>query len=198
MRDISRKQKPNGIQQMQKYHYHIREGKIDVIWFTYDPEGKKIKQDEPLFYLEGIATRNVSDASKLIHVRNDRPYGNVIIEAGSSKYAELKLNSVQSGQNHEQIIERRSKNQSTARIQPNPFYSTFNINVNSDESTDKRSIVRIFDNLTGTQVLERTITIHPGANTILIDGLSNKPAGVYTYQIKIGQEVISGKFLKVQ
>jgi len=188
----------NGALKMEEYHYHVRDGKIDVIWFTYDPEGKKIDMDEPLFYLEGIASRNVADASELISIRNDRPYGNVIIEAGSSQYAELQLNHAEPGLNSKQIIERRTKSQSTASVQPNPFYSTFNINVNSDEKADMRSIVRIFDNLTGTQVLERTVTIHPGANTIAIDGLNNKPAGVYTYQIKIGQEIVSGKILKVQ
>jgi len=188
----------NGSLQMEDYHYHLRDGKIDVIWFTYNPEGIAVKSNEPLFYLEGVATRTIPDASQLIRMRNDRPYGNIIIEAGSSQYAELQLNRAQSGQNLKQYTELRAKSPSASTVQPNPFYSTFNINVVSTEKMDNRSIVRIFDNLTGTQVLERTITIHPGANTIAIDGLNNRPAGVYTYQIKIGQEIISGKVLKVQ
>jgi hypothetical protein len=184
--------------QLEDYHYHIRDQKVDVIWFTYDPVGKEIKSDEPLFYIEGIASQNISDASELISTRNDRPYGNVIIEVGTSEYSELELNSVQPVQDIKQNIERRTKSNLTSSVQPNPFYSTFTINVESTENTATKSTVRVFDNLTGIEVLERIITINPGTNTISINGLQNKPAGVYTYQIKLGQEIISGKVLKVE
>ncbi len=75
---------------------------------------------------------------------------------------------------------------------PNPFENTINFDIES--SKEQTVQIRLYD-IVGKQLLNTTQKINKGNNTISLD-LNSQESGVLLYEIKLGNEIKSGRLIK--
>jgi uncharacterized repeat protein (TIGR01451 family) len=82
---------------------------------------------------------------------------------------------------------------SSINVYPNPF--TNNIKMQIQSNKEIASNIRLI-NLSGMQVAQRSVTLQPGDNIVVLKDLESIAAGIYLMEIRTGEELITQKIIK--
>jgi len=173
-----------------------QEGTLDVLWFSMERAGISLRPNEPLFYIKARAKQSLPNLHNIVRLRLGRMENKIfnvnsragesiqiVVEAGSSNSRIEGLNYYESSV--EKII----------NLVPNPFTDILQIQFHQPSAGNV--IVRILDPA-GKVVLEEQAFFEEGKASFELDKLAQLPDGAFFYQLIQGDQIHSGKLLKLE
>ncbi len=169
----------------------LADKKVKVAWSTsmeYNSKSFEIERSSDGVKFKTVATKlaNGNSTSKINYFIND----DIADVTSPIVYYRLKQIDVDGKNAFSKIVPLKlKKTLGNFTISPNPFNNNVNINIEWDKN--ETTVVKVF-NVTGAQVLSKSVTMIKGYNYIAIDELSQVPSGSYIVQFITA----NGKLLK--
>lgn len=173
-----------------------QEGTLDVLWFSMEKNGISLRPNEPLFYIKARAKQDISNLRQLVQLRSDRMENkifNVIGQLGESIQVVVEDRIINPG-----IGGLNTYEESTVRaihVVPNPFSDLLQIQFYQPEAGNVT--LRIL-NQAGKEVLQQQAFFEEGKVNFELDQLTQLPSGSFFYQLIQGEQVHSGKLVKLE
>ncbi|MDO8368002.1 MAG: hypothetical protein Q7T20_14465 [Saprospiraceae bacterium] len=164
-------------------------GRIKVLWLSLDQESNFLQPDQVLFYVALRAITSVR-GNELILATDDAIFQNLGYTANNLEIplqtqlmpASLQRNKV-------------SGNASLAvSCSPNPSSGAVELSLISEKPAPAR--VFMFGPY-GVRMFYREIELGKGANTLPIQEATDWAPGIYTWQVQVGKEKVTGQFVKL-
>jgi hypothetical protein len=169
----------------------VNEGVVKLAWCVSRPDQEGLQPGEVLFYLTleeiGKTGNAEKHASVLQIAETEMP--NLAFDAQNVGYS-LALQI----ENHIQLRESALASDLTVVATPNPVTESLKLSLEWDK-TDKVEVI-LYDAF-GRHAFRKEYALTPGSHTILIDNLSDLPAGAYRWVVRSRKLKSSGHFVKI-
>jgi hypothetical protein len=165
----------------------ITEGKIKVLWLSFDHESNYLQPGQVLFYVALRAISEVQEREQIL-ATDDAVFQNLGFTAD---HKELPLQATQRSSNGQ-----RGQAPGTslaASCAPNPTSGAVELSLVSELPVKAR--VAVFGPF-GVRMYYRELELSKGINRLPIRETADWPAGIYTWQVQAGKEKITDRFVK--
>jgi len=164
-------------------------GKVKVLWLSFDHESNYLQPDQVLFYL-ALRAKKAVRGNELILTTDDAVFANL---GYTSEKLELPLQAALLPTNG-QRAQPSGSGPLAISCSPNPTSGAIALSMVSEVPGLMQ--VAIFGPY-GVRVYYREIEIGKGANNLSVPEAVVWPAGIYTWQVQVGAEKVTGRFVKL-
>ncbi len=165
----------------------VSEGKIKVLWLSFDHESNYLQPGQALFY---VALRALSDVGKReqIVTADDAVFQNL---GYTSDHHELPMQaSLQPANGQREQVSRASF---TANCAPNPTSGAVELSLITE--VPKMARVAVFGPY-GVRMYYRELQLGKGINSLPVREAADWVPGIYSWQVQTGTEKVTGRFVR--
>ncbi|MEL7123541.1 MAG: cohesin domain-containing protein [Bacteroidota bacterium] len=168
---------------------HDRKGIFNMLWFNMEQEGKSVKENVPLFYVNLKALKRFTNIEELVSLDYERVENSIYTYKGEVE--PLQLSFIDPSFSRSGL---KSGSTNQLAIFPNPFNDQINITFNANSVSPV--LINLF-NKEGKLLKQYKQTSEIGRNQITISDLNKIQNHFIFYEVILEEQIIRGKLTKV-